>query len=151
VRLLLEDGTPYPFDGTLKFSDVTVDASTGSFVLRMVFPNPKHILLPGMYVRAIIQEGMVNRAILAPQQGVSRDLKGNPYGLVVDGQGKVEQRNLKIDRAVGNTWLVTEGLKSGDRLIVEGLQKARPGATVKTVLFDAAGPAKKTPAPAQTH
>ena len=76
VRLLLEDGTPYPFEGTLKFSDVTVDPSTGSFVLRMVFPNPKHVLLPGMYVRAVIQEGVVDRAILAPQQGVSRDPKG---------------------------------------------------------------------------
>ena len=84
VKLLLEDGTPYPLEGTLKFSDVTVDPSTGSFILRMVFPNPKHILLPGMYVRAVVQEGEIDRAILVPQQGVSRDPKGNPVALIVD-------------------------------------------------------------------
>jgi membrane fusion protein (multidrug efflux system) len=137
VKLLLEDGTPYPGEGTIKFSDVTVDPSTGSYVLRMVFPNPKHILLPGMYVRAVIEEGVVDRAILAPQQGISRDPKGNPVALVVDANNKVEQRSLKIDRAIGTAWLVTEGLKSGDRLIVEGLQKARPGSPVKAVPFDA--------------
>jgi membrane fusion protein, multidrug efflux system len=156
VKLLLEDGTPYPLEGSLKFSDVTVDSTTGSFILRMVFPNPKHILMPGMYVRAVIQDGTVDRAVLAPQQGVSRDPKGNPLALVVDPQGKVEQRRLTIDRAVGNRWLVTEGLKSGDRLIVEGLQRARPGAHVKAVLFDAGrtdagGGEKKGGPPAQTH
>ena len=136
VKLLLEDGTPYPLAGTLKFSDVTVDPSTGSFILRMIFPNPKHILLPGMYVRALVQEGVVDRAILAPQQGVSRDPKGIPIAMVVDSSGKVEQRTLKIDRAIGDKWLVSEGLKPGDRLIVEGLQKVKPGVSVKIVPFE---------------
>ena len=137
VKLLLEDGTPYPLEGTLKFSEVTVDPTTGSFILRVVFPNPKHILLPGMYVRAIVQEGKVENAILVPQQGVSRDQKGNPIALVVDGSGKVEQRAITVDRALGDKWLVTGGLNPGDRLIVEGNQKVRPGASVKAVSWDA--------------
>jgi membrane fusion protein (multidrug efflux system) len=137
VKLLLEDGTPYPVEGTLKFSDVTVDPSTGSFILRTVFPNPQHLLLPGMYVRAIVQEGLVEQAILVPQQSVSRDPKGDPVALVVDGSDKVEQRILTVDRAIGDKWLVSEGLKAGDRLIVEGVQKVRPGASVKAVPFEA--------------
>jgi membrane fusion protein (multidrug efflux system) len=137
VKLLLEDGTPYPLEGSLKFSDVTVDPSTGSFILRVVFPNPKHTLLPGMYVRAVVQEGVVDRAILAPQQGVSRDRKGNPMTLVVDGSGKVEQRMITVDRAIGDKWLVSSGLNPGDRVIVEGVQKAQPGASVKVIPFDA--------------
>jgi membrane fusion protein (multidrug efflux system) len=137
VKLLLEDGTPYPVEGILKFSDITVDPSTGSFTVRMVFPNQKQVLLPGMYVRALVQEGVVDRAILAPQEGVSRDPKGNPFALLVDSSDKVEQRGLKIDRAIGNKWLVTEGLKPGDRIIVEGLQRIRPGVSVKVVPFDA--------------
>ena len=138
VKLLLEDGTPYSPEGKLTFSDITVDPSTGSYILRMVFPNQKHTLLPGMYVRALVQEGVVDGGILAPQQGVSRDPKGNAVALIVDAEGKVQQRALKIDRAIGNKWLVTEGLKPGDRLIVEGIQKVRPGASVKAVPFDAA-------------
>jgi len=137
VRLLLEDGTPYPFEGTLKFSDVTVDPSTGSFILRVVVPNPKHILLPGMYVRALVQEGVVDRAILAPQQGVSRNLKGNPVALIVDASGKVQQRMITVDRAIGDKWLVSSGLMPGDRVIVEGVQKVHPGASVKVIPFDA--------------
>lgn len=137
VKLLLEDGTPYPTDGTLKFSDVTVDPSTGSLILRMEFPNSRHTLLPGMYVRAIIQEGVISAAILAPQQGISRDPKGNPVALIVNGEGKVETRIVTIDRAIGNKWLITQGLKAGDRLIVEGTQKIRPGVPVKVVQFDA--------------
>jgi membrane fusion protein (multidrug efflux system) len=136
AKLLLENGTPYPLEGTLKFSEVTVDPSTGSFLLRMVFPNPKHILLPGMYVRAIVQEGEVDHAILVPQQGVSRDSKGNPVVLIVDSSGKVQQRVITVDRAIGDKWLVNEGLKQGDRLILEGSQKVRPGASVKVVPFD---------------
>jgi len=136
VKLLLEDGTPYPQEGTLKFSEVTVDPSTGSFILRVVFPNPKYILLPGMYVRAVVQEGVVDRAILVPQQGVSRDPKGNPVALIVDGSGKVEQRMITVARAMGDRWLVSEGLNPGDRLIVEGRQRIRPGASVKAVPFD---------------
>jgi len=137
VKLLLEDGTPYPLEGTLKFSEVTVDPSTGSFILRMVFPNPKHVLLPGMYVRAVVQEGEVDKAILVPQQGVSRDAKGTPVALIIDASGKVQQRTIAVDRAIGDKWLVTEGLNPGDRLIVEGSQKVRPGAPAKVVSFDA--------------
>ena len=133
VKLLLEDGTSYPLEGTLKFSDVTVEPSTGSFILRTQFPNPQHMLLPGMYVRAIIQEGVVDQAILVPQQSVSRDPKGNPVALVVDGSEKVAQRKLAVDRAVGDKWLIGDGLKPGDRLIVEGIQKVRPGTSVKVV------------------
>jgi membrane fusion protein (multidrug efflux system) len=137
VKLLLEDGTPYPLEGTLKFSDVTVDPNTGSFILRTQFPNPQHMLLPGMYVRAIVQEGVVDQAILVPQQAVSRDPKGNPLVLIVDGSEKVAQRKLSVDRAIGDKWLVTEGLQPGDRLVVEGVQRVRPGASVKAVPFEA--------------
>lgn len=136
VKLILEDGSPYPLEGTLKFSDVTVDPSTGSLILRMEFPNPKHTLLPGMYIRAIIQEGVVRSAILVPQQGISRDPKGNPVALIVNREGKVEPRLVTIDRAIGNKWLIAKGLKPGDNLIVEGLQKVRPGASVKMVNFN---------------
>ena len=156
VKLLLEDGTPYPLEGALKFSDITVDPTTGSFILRMVFPNPRHTLLPGMYVRALVQEGVVGRAILAPQQGISRDYRGNPVALIVDDSGKVQQRMLTVDRAIGDKWLVSSGLKPGDRLIVEGLQKVRPGAAVKVVPFDPArkdgpGAAKMLQPPAKTN
>ena len=142
VKLLLEDGTPYPLEGVLKFSDVTVDPSTGSVILRTVFPNPKYILLPGMYVRAILEEGVNEQAILVPQQGVTRDPKGNAVAMVVDSSEKVEQRVLKIDRAIGDKWLVNEGLKPADRLIVEGFQKIKPGVSVKVVPFE-----KKTGTP----
>jgi len=145
VKLLMEDGTPYALPGILKFSDVTVDPSTGSQTLRMVFPNPRHILLPGMYVRAIVEEGVAEQAILVPQQGVTRDPKGNAIALVVDSSDKVEQRTLTVDRAIGSRWLVTEGLRAGDRVIVEGLQKVRPGVAVKIVPFGA----KPTPAAAK--
>lgn len=142
VKLLLEDGTPYPQTGILKFSDVTVDPSTGSQLLRMVFPNPRHVLLPGMYVRAIVEEGVAEQAILVPQQGVTRDPKGNAIAMVVGASDKIEQRTLKVDRAIGAKWLVTEGLSAGDRVVVEGLQKIRPGVAVKVV------PASSNPAPA---
>jgi len=133
VKLLLEDGTPYPLEGTLKFSEVAVDQTTGSFVLRIVFPNPQRILLPGMYVRAIVQEGVAEQAIAVPQQAVSRDPKGNAVALIVDDSGKVALRMLTIDRALGDKWLVASGLATGDRVIVEGLQKVRPGVPVKIV------------------
>ena len=153
VKLLLEDGTPYPLEGTMKFSDVTVDPSSGSFILRMVFPNPKQILLPGMYARAIVQEGEVDRAVLVPQQAVSRDPKGNPVALIVDGEGKVGQRMLTLDRAIGDKWLVSSGLKPGDQVIVEGIQKVRSGAAVKVVPFQESGASgvapKKTAQPTQ--
>jgi membrane fusion protein (multidrug efflux system) len=116
-----------------------VDPSSGSYILRTVFPNPQHLLLPGMYVRAIVQEGVVEQAILVPQQSVSRDPKGNPVALIVDGSDKVAQRKITVDRAIGDRWLISEGLKPGDRLIVEGIQKARPGTSVKAVPFNAGG------------
>lgn len=156
VKLLLEDGTTYPQEGTLKFSDVTVDPSTGSFILRMVFPNPKGILLPGMYVRAQVQQGIAEQAILAPQQGVARDPKGNPYVLVVDPNNKVEQRMITTDHAIGDKWLVIEGLKNGDRVIVEGLQRVHPGVPVKVIPFKPAAnqgetnPKTDTQKPAQS-
>jgi membrane fusion protein, multidrug efflux system len=143
VKLLLEDGTPYSLEGNLKFSDVTVDPSTGSFILRMVFPNRNHTLLPGMYVRPVVQEGIVDRAILVPQQAVFRDPKGNPIALIVDPESKVQPRMITVDRAIGDKWLVTSGLKPGDRVIVEGIQKVRPGASVKVVPFDAGHPTAK--------
>jgi membrane fusion protein (multidrug efflux system) len=133
VKLLLEDGISYPLEGTLKFSDVTVDPSTGSFILRVVFPNPKHMLLPGMYARVLVQEGVAEQAILAPQQGVSRDPKGNPVALIVDAEGKAQQRMITIDRAIGDRWLISSGLAPGDQVIIEGSQKVRPGTSVKVV------------------
>ena len=139
VRLLLEDDSRYPWEGALQFRDVTVDPTTGSVILRVVFPNPKGVLLPGMFVRAIVEEGVNPKAILVPQQAVSRDPKGNPVALIVDAEGKVGQRMLTLDRAIGDAWLVSSGLAPGDRVIVEGMQKVRPGAPVKAVPFEESG------------
>jgi membrane fusion protein (multidrug efflux system) len=139
VNLILEVSRVYPLEGTLEFRDVTVDATTGSVNLRLIFPNPKGLLMPGMFVRAVVKEGVSEQAILIPQQAVSRDPKGNPMALIVDTEGKVQQRMLRLDRAIGDKWLVTSGLAPGDHLIVEGLQKVRPGASVKEVPFDAGG------------
>lgn len=137
VQLVLENGAMYPLEGTLQFRDVSVDASTGSVVLRMIFPNPDKMLLPGMFVRTEVKEGVNAHAILIPQQAVARDPKGNPTALIVDTSGKVQQRMLTLDhRAMGNQWLVVSGLSPGERLIVEGMQRVRPGATVKAVPFD---------------
>jgi membrane fusion protein (multidrug efflux system) len=137
AKLFLEDGTPYSQEGEIKFRDVTVEQSTGSFILRMVFPNPEHVLLPGMFVRAATQEGVIEQAILVPQQGVMRDMRGNPYALLVDSSDKVTQRQLKLDRGIGNKWLVKDGLKPGERIIVEGFQKIRPGSPVKVIRVEA--------------
>lgn len=138
VKLLLEDGSPYPLPGSLKFSEVTVDQSTGSITLRAVFPNPKQVLLPGMFVRAVLEEGVSEQAILVPQRGVTRTPKGEAMAMVVGAEEKVEPRMLKVARTVGDSWLVTEGLKAGDRVILEGIQRARPGTPVKAVPFGAA-------------
>ena len=138
VRLLLEDDTQYPWEGELQFQDVTVDPTTGSVILRALFPNPKGMLLPGMFVRTLVEEGVNPRALLIPQQAVLRDPKGNPVTLIVDAAGKVQQRMLTIDRAIGNTWLVAAGISAGDRVIVEGVQKVKPGIPVKAVPFEAA-------------
>ncbi len=136
VRLILGDGTPYPLEGSLQFRDVSVDPSTASVILRMVFPNPDGVLLPGMFVRAVVKEGVNNQAILIPQQAVSRDTKGNAVALIVDASGKVEQKALSLDRAIGDKWLVSSGVAPGDRVIAEGMQRVRPGAVVKAVPFD---------------
>ena len=131
VKLHLADGAEYPEEGTMKFKDVSVDPTTGSVILRSVFPNPNLMLLPGLFVRAVIADGIDEQAILVPQQSVRRTPKGEPYVLLTDEENKVVQRMVTIERAVGNRWYVTNGLKPGDRLIVDGLQNARPGATVK--------------------
>ena len=130
VTILLEDGTPYEHQGKLAFSEVTVDPSTGSFVLRVVVDNPDRLLLPGMYVRAVVGNAVRPDAILVPQQAVARDPKGQASVMVVNGESKVEQRPIEVSRAVGDRWLVENGLAAGDRVVVEGLQKASPGATV---------------------
>jgi membrane fusion protein (multidrug efflux system) len=137
--LILESGRTYPLEGTLEFRDITVEPTTGSVTLRLVFPNPEGLLLPGMFVRAVVKEGLSEHAILVPQQAVSRDPKGNPIALILDSGGKVQQRMLRLDRAIGDQWLVTSGLAAGDHVIVEGLQKVRPGASAKEVPFDAGG------------
>jgi membrane fusion protein, multidrug efflux system len=146
VKLILEDGTVYAGEGTLQFRDVTVDPSNGAVTLRVVFPNPQGILLPGMFVRAVVQEGVQEQAILIPQQAVSRDPKGNPLALIVDAEGKVGQRTLGLDRAIKDQWLVTSGLAAGDQVIVEGLQKVRPGVSVKAVSFKEAESSATAPA-----
>jgi len=150
VGLMMGDGTEYPLKGNLQFRDITVDPTTGSVVLRIVFPNPKGILLPGMFVRALVQEGINKQAILIPQQAVSRDPKGNPITLIVDPTGKVEQRPLTLDRALGDAWRVTAGLAPGDRVIVEGMLKVKPGVSVRAVPFEnrnQSGGKNKTAAP----
>jgi len=145
VRIILEDGTPYPLEGTLQFRDVSVDPRTGSVTLRIIVPNPDRVLLPGLYVRAVVTEGVNEEAILVPQQAVVRDPKGNPLALVVDREEKVEQRMLRLDRAIDDKWLVASGLSPGDRLIVEGLQNVRPGDSVKAVPLDSGGERGATP------
>ncbi|MHC1700567.1 MAG: efflux RND transporter periplasmic adaptor subunit [Humidesulfovibrio sp.] len=142
VKLLLEDGSAYPAEGALQFSDITVDQSTGVVTVRAVFPNPNHDLLPGLYVRAVLEEGVQDQAILVPQAAVSRDSKGNPLVLTVKPDGVVEPRPIEVGRPVGDKWLVLSGLAGGERVIVEGLQKARPGAKVKAVLAAASGAAQ---------
>lgn len=135
VRLLREDGTVYRLEGTLQFRDVSVDQTTGSVILRMVFPNPDGALLPGVFVRAVVKTGINEQAVLIPQQAVSRNPKGDPLALIVDASGKVEQRMLTLDRAIGDQWLVSSGLTPGERVIAEGLQNVRPGMEVQAVPF----------------
>jgi membrane fusion protein (multidrug efflux system) len=135
VKLVFDDGTTYPLEGKLQFSDVTVDANTGSVTLRAEFPNPKGELLPNLYVRAIVEEGTMSQALLVPQQAVSRDATGKPRAYVVGGDGKVEQRELLTERAIGNQWLITSGLQAGDVLVVAGQQKVQPGALVEATPY----------------
>jgi membrane fusion protein (multidrug efflux system) len=145
VGLVLEDGTRYPLEGRLRFSDVTVDPNTGAIILRAEFPNPKRELLPGMYVRAVVEEGSKHDALLVPQQAVTRDASGKPLAYVVTADSRLEQRPLQIERAIADRWLVSSGLKVGDRLVVEGLQNAHPGAAVQVVPYTATSAALTSP------
>lgn len=131
VELVMENGQAYPLKGSLQFSDVTVDESTGSITLRAVFPNPQHTLLPGMFVRARIDEGVQPNAILVPQQGVTRTPRGDATVMVVNDKSQVEPHAVVAAQAIGDKWLISDGLKPGDKVIVSGLQKARPGVQVK--------------------
>ncbi len=152
VTLTTADGITYPQTGTLQFSDVTVDQTTGSITLRALFPNPNGTLLPGMFVRASLDEGTNPNALLVPQQGITRTPRGDATAMVVGKDEKVEVRQVTTSQAIGDKWLVTEGLQSGDRVIVSGLQKVRPGAQVKAeeqkaddkAQSDAAAPSDKT-------
>lgn len=148
VSLLMEDGSPYPLQGRLEFSDVTVDQDTGSITVRAVFPNPNADLLPGMYVRAMLQEGVKDDGLLVPQQAVSRNGAGKPTAYVVGSDHKLQLRVLETDRAIGDQWLVRSGLKPGEQLVVEGLSRARPGVTVKTVPWQPKPAAAGAPAAA---
>jgi len=138
IRLKLEDGSIYPEPGTIKFADVTVDTATGSQVIRAVFPNPHGLLLPGMFARAELIEGTQAHAMLVPQRAISRDERGNPVAMVVAADGKLEPRPLTAPRTVGDSWLVTDGLRPGDKVVVEGAQNLRPGMPVKAVPYQAA-------------
>lgn len=135
VKLILEDGSVYSETGTLSFSDITVDPATGSVLLRALFPNPRHELLPGMFVRARLEQGVAENAIEVPQQAVTRTPKGDAMVLVPDSAGKVAVRIIKVSRTSGPNWLVTDGLKPGDQVIVDNLMKVRPGMPVKAVPF----------------
>jgi membrane fusion protein (multidrug efflux system) len=137
VALKLDDGSTYPLEGKLQFTDVTVDPSTGAVRLRAIFPNPDGLLLPGLYVRATINQGVDPHGILAPQQGIGHNEKGQPTALVVDDKNIARLRVLKTGRAVGGDWQVLEGLKPGDHLIVEGLQKVQPDMPVTPQVMEA--------------
>lgn len=133
VRILLDDGTEYALPGSLQFSDITVNASTGSVAIRALFANPERELLPGLFVRTRLEEGVNPAALLVPQQGVSRNQRGQPTAMVVNADGKAELRVLVTDRAIGDQWLVSAGVRAGDQVIVQNLQKIRPGVPVKPV------------------
>lgn len=146
VKLTLEDGSEYAKPGKLEFSEVSVDQATGSVTLRAVFPNPDHTLLPGMFVHAQLQAGTNSEAILAPQQGVTRDMRGLPTALIVNKDNKVEQRELVANRTSGAYWLIEKGLSPGDRVITEGLQFVKPGAEVTVKDATNLTPAQSAPA-----
>jgi membrane fusion protein (multidrug efflux system) len=147
VGLKLDNGADYGLTGRLQFTDVTVDQATGTVTLRANVANPQGVLLPGLFVRAVVTQAIQANAILAPQIGVSRDLRGQPTAMVVDARGKAEPRQLQIGPAIGDKWLVYSGLKAGDRLIVEGLQKVKPDSPVTAV---PAGSPSRAPSP-QAH
>jgi membrane fusion protein, multidrug efflux system len=133
VKLVLEDGSTYPLEGKLQFSDVTVDQSTGNITLRAVFPNPRADLLPGMYVHAVLEEGTLDQGLLVPQAAVTRDSTGKPIAYVVGSDNKLQRRNLETDRTIGDQWLVRSGLKAGDQVVVDGLMHVKPDVAVKSV------------------
>jgi len=143
IELQLEDGTAYPYPAKLELSEVSVDPSTGSVTLRATAENPDHVLMPGMFVRAVLTEGVDPNGIVVPQRGVTRDTRGRPVALLLTADGTVEQRGLEPERAVGNQWRVIGGLEPGERVIVEGLQRVRPGDKARAA--DAA-PGQTTPA-----
>ncbi|MBU0900923.1 MAG: efflux RND transporter periplasmic adaptor subunit [Gammaproteobacteria bacterium] len=145
VTLVLEGGEEYSQPGQLAFSEVSVDAGTGSVTLRAVFPNPDRVLLPGMFVHARLVAGVRSEAILAPQQGVTRDARGQPIAMVLDADNKVQARTLKAERTAGSQWLIGDGLQSGDRLITEGLQFIQPGQQVEPVPATNVSAAASTP------
>lgn len=137
VQLILENGETYAHKGALQFSEMSVDSSTGAVTLRAVVPNPDQLLLPGMFVRAELTEGNRRKALLVPQRGVQRDREGNSHVLVVAANNTVERRMIMVSRAIGSDWLVEAGLRAGDKVIVEGLQKIRPGAPVNATELSA--------------
>jgi membrane fusion protein (multidrug efflux system) len=141
VGIVLEDGSRYPHPGKLQAADVTVDRGTGSFALRVLVPNPENVLRPGMYVTAVLAEAQATQAVLAPQQGITRDPKGNASAMIVGPDGKVAAREVKVSRTIGDRWLVDDGLQAGDRVIVEGLQKVQPGMPAQAVEAGTAPPA----------
>jgi membrane fusion protein (multidrug efflux system) len=143
VRLLLDDGSVYEHEGSLQFAEVGVNETTGSVTLRAQFPNPDRLLLPGMFVRTQLEEGVRTNALLAPQRGVTRDRTGNATAMVINKQGLVEVRPIKTGRSVGDQWLVLEGLVVGDQVIVEGLQKVKPGAPAKAAASPTSSKAKE--------
>jgi membrane fusion protein (multidrug efflux system) len=147
VSLRLEDGSLYQHSGVLKFAEVAVDQETGSVTLRALFPNPEGLLLPGMYVRALLQEAVAPQGLLAPQQSITRDAKGNGMALVVNANNTVEAREVVTDQAIGSQWLIQRGLADGDRLIVEGTGKVKAGSTVHAVEFKPAGSAEPRTVP----
>jgi len=147
VTILLDDGTEFDHKGTLEFSEVSVDPTTGSYALRVKVENPDQVLMPGMYVRAQVGSGVRENAILVPMQGIARDPKGDTSAMVVGKDDKVEVRQVKVSRSLGDKWLVEDGLKAGDKVIVEGLQKIQPGMPVQATEMGAA-PAKPAAAPA---
>lgn len=151
VTLTLEDGTQYDQPGKLQFSEVTVDPGTGSVTIRAEFPNHKRQLLPGMFVRARLAQGVASEGLLVPQRGVTRSQRGIPTALVVNAENKVELRELVADRAIGDQWLITKGLQAGDRVIVEGLQSVRPGAEVTVAEAKPAGAAAQPQPAAQSN
>lgn len=131
IGIVLENGSRYTHEGKLTFADVAVDPTTGSFALRAVVPNPDQLLMPGMYVRAVLSNAVLEQGLLAPQQGITRDPKGNAWAMVVAQDGTVERRAVEVSRTIGDQWLVAGGLSAGDRVIVQGLQKIQPGAPVQ--------------------